>query len=95
MRPRDFFPLGKAYGDAFCNREEEAKKLLGNIHHSKHTFLVAPRRYGKSSLCEKVLEKSQLPWAKVDFHLAISESDVERFIIKRCRGVVTIRPTFG
>ena len=60
MRPRDFFPLGKAYGEAFCNREKEAEKLLGNIQNGKHTFLVAPRRYGKSSLCEKVLEKSAL-----------------------------------
>lgn len=82
MRPRDFFPLGKAYGDAFCNREKEAEKLLGNIQNGKHTFLVAPRRYGKSSLCEKVLEKSLLPWSKVDFHMAISESDVESFIIR-------------
>jgi len=82
MRPRDFFPLGKAYGEAFCNREKEAEKLLGNIQNGKHTFLVAPRRYGKSSLCEKVLEKSALPWAKVDFHMAITESDVESFIIR-------------
>lgn len=82
MRPRDFFPLGKAYGEAFCNREKEAEKLLGNIQNGKHTFLVAPRRYGKSSLCEKVLEKSVLPWVKVDFHMAISESDIENFIIR-------------
>ena len=82
MRPRDFFPLGKAYGEAFCNREKEAEKLLGNIQNGKHTFLVAPRRYGKSSLCEKVLEKSALPWSKVDFHMAISEGDVESFIVR-------------
>lgn len=81
MRPRDYFPLGKAYGDAFCNREKEAEKLLGNVKAGKHTFLIAPRRYGKSSLCEKVFAMSQLPWSKVDFHLAIAERDVERFIL--------------
>lgn len=81
MRPRDYFPLGKAYGDAFCNREKEAEKLLGNLLAGKHTFLVAPRRYGKSSLCEKVLGMSQLPWSKVDFHIAITERDVENFIL--------------
>ena len=43
---------------------------------------MAPRRYGKSSLCEAAFEKSGLPWAKVDFHLAVSEHDAERFIIK-------------
>src|ERR1700722_786796 len=81
MKPRQYFPLGKAYGKAFCNRIEETNKLMGNIKNGKHTFLVAPRRYGKSSLCEKVLELSDLPWAKLDFHLAMSEKDVERIII--------------
>lgn len=81
MKPRQYFPLGKAYGKAFCNRIDETNKLMGNIKNGKHTFLVAPRRYGKSSLCEKVLELADLPWAKLDFHLAISEKDVERIII--------------
>lgn len=81
MKPRQYFPLGKAYGKAFCNRIDETNKLMGNIKNGKHTFLVAPRRYGKSSLCEKVLELADLSWAKLDFHLAISEKDVERIII--------------
>lgn len=81
MKPRQYFPLGKAYGKAFCNRIEETNKLMGNIKNGKHTFLIAPRRYGKSSLCEKVLELSDLPWAKLDFHLAMSEKDVERIMI--------------
>ena len=82
MKVRQYFPLGKAHGEAFCNRLKETEKLLGNIECGKHTFLVAPRRYGKSSLCEAAFEKSGLPWAKVDFHLAVSEHDAERFIIK-------------
>lgn len=81
MKPRQFFPLGKAYGKAFCNRLEESKKLLGNIENGKHTFLVAPRRYGKSSLCEKVFEQLNMSWSKLDFHLAITEHDAERIII--------------
>ena len=52
MKSRQLFPLGKAYGSAFCNRIDETKKLISNIENGKHTFLVAPRRYGKSSLCE-------------------------------------------
>lgn len=81
MEFREYFPLGKAYGDAFCNRTEEAEKLMGNIRNGKHTFLVAPRRYGKSSLCEKVFVQADLAWTKTDFHLAITEKDVERFIV--------------
>jgi uncharacterized protein len=81
MNVRSLFPLGKAYGDAFCNREEETRQLIGNLKSGKHTFIVAPRRYGKSSLCEHAFLKSKLHWDKVDFHLAITEKDVERFIL--------------
>ena len=81
MNFRHMFPLGKAYGQAFCNRVSETKKLVGNIESGKHTFLVAPRRYGKSSLCEHAFEQIKFAWSKMDFHLAINEKDVERILI--------------
>lgn len=81
MNPRHYFPLGKAYGEAFCNRVEETQKLIGNIKNGKHTIISAPRRYGKSSLCERAFELITIPNAKLDFHLAVSEKDVERIII--------------
>ena len=81
MKPRHFFPLGKAYGEAFCNRVVETKKLMGNIESGKHTFIVAPRRYGKSSLCERAFELTSLPWSKLDFHLTVNEKNAERIII--------------
>lgn len=87
MRLHRYFPLGKAYGEAFCNREVETEKLVSNIKRGVHTFLLAPRRYGKSSLCEKALTEAQLPWSKVDFHLAVTERDAERLIIS---GVVDL-----
>jgi len=81
MNFRHIFPLGKAYGNAFCNRFNETKKLVGNIKSGKHTFLVAPRRYGKSSLCEHAFEQLDFSWSKLDFHLAINEKDAERILI--------------
>jgi len=81
MKPRHYFPLGKAYGEAFCNRAEEIQKLVGNIENTKHTFLVAPRRYGKSSLCERSFKSISFAWIKLDFHLAMSDRDIERIII--------------
>lgn len=81
MKTRAYFPLGKAYGEAFCNREKETEELLGNLLVGKHTFLVAPRRYGKSSLAEKAIAKSNLHWSKIDFHLAVREKDAERLIL--------------
>jgi uncharacterized protein len=55
--------------------------LVGNIESGKHTFLVAPRRYGKSSLCEHAFEQLNFSWSKIDFHLAINETDAERILI--------------
>ncbi|MDX1433966.1 MAG: hypothetical protein R3286_16105 [Gammaproteobacteria bacterium] len=51
----DYFPLGVATGSAFCNREGEREQLAANIRAGRHTLLVAPRRYGKTSLSMKVL----------------------------------------
>jgi len=81
MRRRLLFPLGKAYGDAFCNREDETKKLLGNINNAKHTLIIAPRRYGKSSLSERAIEYSGLPSVKINYHLCTSEEEVAQMII--------------
>lgn len=81
MKVRYMFPLGKAYGKAFCNRINETKKLVGNIENGKHTFLIAPRRYGKSSLCEHAFEQIHFAWSKIDFYLAIKEKDAERILI--------------
>jgi uncharacterized protein len=82
MKLRRYFPLGKAYGKAFCNREAQTAKLVDNIKRGVHSFLLAPRRYGKSSLCEKAFIEAALTHVQVDFHLAVSEKDVERFILK-------------
>jgi hypothetical protein len=82
MQPREYFSLGKAYGEAFCNRSIETETLIGHIKNGKHTFLVAPRGYGKSSLCEVVFAKVDLPSTKIDFHLAINEDDAQRFIVQ-------------
>ena|SRR3990167_6071675 len=81
MSARRMFPLGKAYGKAFCNRTIETKKLIGHIEGGKHTFLLAPRRYGKSSLCEHAFEQLSFSWSKIDFHIAVTDKDAERIII--------------
>lgn len=82
MRIRDYFPLGIAYGQAFCNRTEETKVLVDNIKHGKHTLLMASRRYGKSSLALHALAQSKLPFVEVDFFLASSEKMVEAYVLK-------------
>lgn len=81
MEFRQLFPLGKAYGEAFCNRVAETATLVGNLKNGKHTLLVAPRRYGKSSLAEKAIEKAELPSVKINFHLCTSEAEIAKLIL--------------
>src|SRR6056297_1091168 len=41
---------------AFTNREVESQKLYDNLTHGINTIIISPRRWGKSSLVEKVCE---------------------------------------
>ncbi len=40
---------------AFTNREVEAAKLRSNLLNGINTIIISPRRWGKSSLVEKVI----------------------------------------
>jgi uncharacterized protein len=76
------FPLGIAKDAYFCNRTEETKALISNIDNCVHTVLVAPRRYGKTSLAYRAISHAKKPYAKVDLYMATSHKDIERSIIK-------------
>jgi len=41
--------------ESFTNREEESTKLYNNLMQGIHTTIISPRRWGKSSLVEKVI----------------------------------------
>lgn len=41
--------------EAFTNRENESVKLNNNLTHGINTCIISPRRWGKSSLVEKVI----------------------------------------
>lgn len=87
MKTRDFFPLGIASGDAFCNRVAETKWLLDNINSNKHSLLISPRRYGKTSLAYKVIRDCNLPYIEIDFAMSTNDQKVEEFIVK---GITTL-----
>ncbi len=81
MKARDYFPLGVAQKKAFCNRVEETKWLVGNIESSKHSLLISPRRYGKTSLAYKAINVSNVTNIQIDFSMATSDKKVEKFIV--------------
>lgn len=77
------FPIGIATGEAFCNRENERKILKDNINANRHTVLLAPRRYGKTSLVSEVIDQLSYPSCCMDFLLAADARSVEAAILEK------------
>ena len=80
MSTRDYFPLGKAHGKAFCNRSKETEWLVDNINSCKHSLLIAPRRFGKSSLSDKACKKAGYPFITLNFNTCSDERDIDILI---------------
>ena len=72
METLKYFPEGIAMGEAFLNRTEERTYLISRIKANKHSVLIAPRRYGKTSLVMKVAEEMKLPYCAIDLLAAYS-----------------------
>ncbi len=77
----NLFPPGIAEGDAFCNRVVERQWLAENIARINHTVIMAPRRYGKSSLLNCVIHDHKLPYIWVDFLSVATKEDVAEKIL--------------
>lgn len=78
---KSYFSSKLAKGEQFCNRIQEQKELKENILQGRHTVMVSPRRYGKSSLVHKVVENVGLPAAYIDLFLAHDDQAVTRRIL--------------
>lgn len=77
------FPEGIALGEAFINRETERNYLINRIKNKKHTVLLAPRRYGKTSLVMKVASEIHIPYCSIDLLAAYSEEYVRDQIVDK------------
>lgn len=62
----ELFPQGIATGKAFCDRDNERGRLKHSFNHNQHTVVVAPRRYGKSSLIKQVMLETKMPGKRID-----------------------------
>lgn len=52
-------------GDNFTDREKETERLLLNFRHGVNTVLISPRRWGKTSLVQKVCHLAQSDKLKI------------------------------
>ncbi len=92
----DHFPQGIAQGESFIGRDKETQSLIYNVNQGHHTLLVAPRRFGKTSLARHVLAKLKLPHAEANFFLAKTEQAVQSKIIRAVETILSqVEPQQG
>lgn len=84
-----YFPQGVATDSAFCNRERERSALRASIESHEHTVLVAPRRYGKTSLITQVLKENSFPGTSIDFLFVLSQFEVNQHIAEGVSQVIS------
>ena len=96
MDPVRLFPDGIALGEAFINRIEERSTLINRIKVNKHTVLMAPRRYGKTSLVMQVANEMKMASCSVDLLAAYSVEYVRDQIMDRAgRLAIELLPTIA
>ena len=81
MVSKSYFYSKLEKGERFCNRVKEQQELKDNITQGRHTVMVSPRRYGKSSLVHRVVEASGIPAAYIDLFLAHDDQAITRRIL--------------
>jgi len=79
------FKPGFARGDHFCNRIQEIASLKNNMLSGIHTVVYAPRRYGKSSLAQVLMEHlgDKMVCIYVDLLKPTSAEDVASAIYRK------------
>src|SRR3990167_10562909 len=79
----EMFPEGIAMGDAFINRVAERNILIKRIKSNKHTVLMAPRRYGKTSLVMQVAYEMKIHSCAIDLLAAYDIEYVRDQIVEK------------
>lgn len=85
----DYFPKTIASGEAFCNRNNERKRMISNLKKLSHTLLIASRRYGKTSLALQAIKESKIDYAYIDFFLAFDEMTLKTRIFEGISQLIT------
>lgn len=75
------FPSRVAKGSTFCNRTQEKKRIQSNIKNVRHTLIISPRRYGKTSLTLQALHEAEIAHSYIQFFNAFQDE----LVIKRFR----------
>ncbi len=83
-------------GDFFTDRVEETAVLLQKLDSENHIVLISPRRFGKSSLVQKVLSQVDRPQIRIDLQYVMSVDDLAAQLLKaifKIYPMEKVRPT--
>ncbi len=84
-----YFPQGIATDNAFCNREFERAAIKASIESHEHTVLIAPRRYGKSSLIAQALKEHNFPGISIDLFFVLTQAEVTNIITESVSKIIS------
>lgn len=71
------------YGDFFTDRENESEQLAQIIKSENHLIMIAPRRYGKTSLIHKVVSETKRPVVWLDLQIITGVNDFASQLLKQ------------
>jgi len=67
----------------FTNRTEEIQKVKSVLNSENHLIVISPRRYGKTSLINKVVKELKRSFILLDLQLITSAEDFAAQLLKR------------
>jgi len=67
----------------FTNRTKEMEKVISLLNSANHLVMIAPRRYGKSSLVFKVVSELKRPVVALDLQLITGAQDLAAQLLRR------------
>lgn len=84
MREKNPFKFGSIVEEPyFTNRLEEIRKVKSILDSENHLIIVSPRRYGKTSLVNKVILEMKREYILLDLQLITSPLDFAEQLLKR------------
>ena len=83
-----YFPQGISNNETFCNREAERSFLKSAIESHENIVLIAPRRYGKTSLITQVLKENSFIGVYIDLFFSLTQEDIVKQINENITHVI-------
>ncbi len=74
----------------FINRTEEIQKVKSVLNSENHLIVISPRRYGKTSLINKVVKELKRSFILLDLQLITSTEDFAAQLLKRAYRIFTL-----